>query len=84
MRVGLVWQVDLVEDAADMRRWAEMGSARLMSKRWLDRSWVETRLFGALDLGHLAIVHDDLDDPETEALDFFTDQGEPLGFDRRN
>jgi hypothetical protein len=55
-----------------------------MSKRWLDRSWVETRLFRALDLGHLAIVHDDLDDPETEALDFFTDQGEPLGFDRRN
>ena len=77
--VGLVWQVDLVEDAADMRRWAEMGSARLMSKRWLDRSWVETRLFRALDLGDAAVMHDQLHDPEAKALDLCAQYCDPLG-----
>jgi hypothetical protein len=45
----------------------------------LGRNAIETGLLRSLDLRDLPVVHHDLHDPETEALNLFADQAKPLG-----
>ena len=43
----------------------------------------EAGLLGALDLGHAAVVHDELDHPVTERLDLLAHKLHPVGLDCR-